>query len=223
MKHVLIRCLCTASIGRFLKLPFNPLTDGKEFLLSKLVADGTPNMFFICCHGFNGKNANLYVGACQPDWSGLEAVGEIRRADRDHQLERYIPSATQAYNALQRAEANAVLPNSMQALTGNPRIFQIRRRAIAEMKDGPHPSFLGRTTELGQAFDNTGKACQCCYVCQGMMGYQVATTFKEKQIKDYLCHFQWELRDGYSHSCAEIKTSLQCSINWLEHGKTANH
>ncbi|RMJ25291.1 hypothetical protein PHISP_03823 [Aspergillus sp. HF37] len=33
--------------------------------------------------------------------------------------------------------------------------------------------FLGRTTEIGQAIDaTTFRAHQCCYVCQGMMGYK---------------------------------------------------
>jgi hypothetical protein len=41
------------------------------------------------------------------------------------------------------------------------------------MKGAPHPGFLGRTTETGQAFDKTTEPAQCCYFCQVMMGYKV--------------------------------------------------
>ena len=179
-------------------------------------------MFFVCYHFTNG-NRELYVGANQADWTGLPAIGDIRRADRDHRLRSYIPLATRAFNALQQAEKNVLLPDSMANLIDKAREYQVRIRAIASVKNPPHPDFLGRKTEIGQPFDKTMKSQQCCYVCQGMMGYRIPAKFKQKAIKGYLCHLQWHLRDGYAHSCAEIEVSLQCSINWLENGRDVKH
>jgi hypothetical protein len=176
-------------------------------------------MFFICYH----TNRELYVGANQADWTELPAIGDIRRADRDHRLKSYIPLATRAYNALQQAEKEVVLPDSMNNLNDKDRKYQIRVRAIASMRDPPHCDFLGRKTESGQPFDKSMKAQQCCYACKGMMGYRIPAKFTQKSIKSYLCHLDWVKRGSYAHSCAEIEVSLQCSKNWMESGKDTKH
>jgi hypothetical protein len=178
-------------------------------------------MIFICYH----NNQELYVGANQADWTGLPAIGDIRRADRDHRLKSYIPLATRAYNALQQAEKEVVLPDSTSILKDEDKNkkYQIRIRAIAAMRDPPHCDFLGRKTESGQVFNKAMKAQQCCYACQGMMGYRIPAKFKHKSIESYLCHLDWVKRSGYAHSCAEIEVSLQCSKNWLESGRDTKH
>lgn len=84
-----------------------------------------------------------------------------------------------------------------------------RVHAIEAMKGPPHPSFLGRQTEVCQAFDADLKTKQCCYLCQGMMGYIIPATFKPKDVKSYLCHLQWQIRDRYVYSCAEIDATMQ--------------
>lgn len=47
-------------------------------------------------------------------------------------------------------------------------------KAVAAMKGPPHPDFLGQKSETHQAFGKMMKPQQCCYACQGMMGYTVA-------------------------------------------------
>src|SRR5437762_2678915 len=112
----------------------------------------------------------------------------------------------------------------MSNLENRARRCQIRSREISEMKiisaivegEVPHPDFLGRKTETGQAFYKTMKFQQCCYACQGMMGYKVPAQFKQKHVKSYLCHLNWEKRAGNAHPCTEIEVGLQCSRSWLE-------
>jgi hypothetical protein len=118
-------------------LPSAPLIDEKEFTINSGVADGCPKMVFICHH----SDKEIYVGANQADWTGLPAIGDIRRADRDHRLKSYIPLATRAYNALQQAEKEVVLPDSMSILKHKDKMYQIRIRAIAAMRVPPHCDF----------------------------------------------------------------------------------
>src|SRR5439155_1275996 len=127
--------------------------------------------------------------------------------DRDHRLATYIPLARNAYYALKRAEEEVILPNSMANLGPDPRRYQVRIRAIAAMRDGPHRDFLGRKTEIGQAFSRTMKPQQCCYFCKGMMGYKVPSVFKQEDIEDYICHIEWHWRGNYAHSCAGVEVS----------------
>jgi hypothetical protein len=119
------------------------------------------------------------VGASQANWTELLAIGCIRRKDRDDRLSSYILLTTRAFNALRQAEENVVLPVSMRNLLKTPKGYQVRIRAIAAMRDPPHPDFLGRTTEVGQAFDKTMRSQQCCYACKGMMGYRVPAGFSQ--------------------------------------------
>jgi hypothetical protein len=60
-------------------------------------------MFLGCCRGEHG-NGEVYVGSSKGDWQGLPAIGQIRKADRDHSLQTNIPLALRAYNALQEIE-----------------------------------------------------------------------------------------------------------------------
>jgi hypothetical protein len=188
----------------------------------KRVADGSPKMFFVCYHSANG-NQELFVGADQANWTGLPTIGQIRREDRDLRLSSYSPLATRAYNALRQAEENAILPASMANLPDKAKTYQVRMRAIAAMKTGPHPDFLGRVTEVGRAFDKTMKAQQCRYACKRMMEYRVLGNFTQNSIEDNLCNFGWENRGDYPHSCAEVEVSLQCSRHWVEKGRGARY
>jgi hypothetical protein len=181
-------------------------------------------MYFVCNH-HDGDRRKLYVGSNQANWKPLYAIWGIRRADRDRRLETYIPLARNAFYALKRAEEKAeneiTLQNFMVELEPDHRRYLARCRAIVEMKKGPHPDFLGRTKEIGQAFSRTMKPHQCCYFCKGMMGYRVPHPFKREDIENYLCHVQ--SRGDYTHSCAEVEVSLQCSRNWMEHNRDWNY
>ena len=213
--------LWKADIGKHLKLPSAPFLDKKQFQLRRDVADGTPKMFFACYHIKSGRR-ELFVGSNQADWGGLSAIGDIRRADRDERIRTYIPLATRAFYALQQAEQNVSLPVPVEGLEPMAKLYQTRMHAIAAMKGTPHPDFLGRTTETGQAFNRAMEPAQCCYFCQGMMGYRVPAKFTEEDISHYICYVDWRLRNGYAHSCAEVEVSLQCSQNWVENGKPGN-
>jgi hypothetical protein len=175
-------------------------------------------MFFVCYH--QGKRgAQFLVGANQENWSGLPAIGSIRRGDRNHRLVEYIPFAKRAYDSLREAEKSVKLPQSYASKPAKELSYETRRRAVALMRK-PHHDFLGRTTEQGQAFNAEMKPSQCCYVCQGMMGYKVGKEFSNDDVKSYLTHFRWEMRKGYAHSCAEICVSLQCAAHWEQEGKS---
>ncbi|KAI9776300.1 MAG: hypothetical protein M1839_000461 [Geoglossum umbratile] len=209
-------------LGKHLDLPFAPQINGKEFTLKKAIANGSPKMFFACYHIKNG-NRELYIGANEADWTGLPAIGSIRREDLDYRLRSYISLATRAYNALKQAEEDVTLPASMANLAEKDKKYQVRLQAIASMKNPHHLDFLGRKAEIGQPFDKNMKSQQCCYIRKGTMGYKTPAEFKQKAIKKYLCHMDWKLRNGYAHSCAEVATSLQCGKNWVDNGKDIKH
>ncbi|KAI9776290.1 MAG: hypothetical protein M1839_000449 [Geoglossum umbratile] len=214
--------LWKANIGKHLKLPSAPSIDKKEFKLKRDVANGIPKTYFVCYY-VGGGQRELFVGSNQADWGGFSAIAEIRRADREYRIATYIPPASKAFRALQQAEREVVLPESMVSLEPLAKLYQTRIRAVAAMKGTPHPDFLGRSTEIGQAFDKGMEPMQCCYFCQGMMGYRVAAKFTEKDVRNYICYMGWKLRGGYAHSCAEVEVSLQCSQNWIGNGKPGNH
>jgi hypothetical protein len=205
-------------IGKHLNLPPAPKVNFGEFVLKDVRADGAPKMFFVCHHTSTNGIRELYVGANLADWEGLPAVTKIRKDDRNYRLSAYNSLATKAYQALYEAEQRIVLPASMSGLGYNEQLYQKRFRAVAAMKEGPHPDFLGRKSETGQPFDKQLKPQQCCYACQGMIGYQVPTTFAPEHIKSYLCHFNWARRGGNALACAEIEASLQCSRDWQRRG-----
>lgn len=52
-------------------------------------------------------------------------------------------------------------------------------------------SFLGGTHEVGLAVHTPEWSTnQPCYLCQGMMGYEVLKQWKEKEVKKYLLQFK---------------------------------
>jgi hypothetical protein len=83
--------------------------------------------------------------------------------------------------------------------------------------------FLGRTAEMGQAFNSFLHIGQCCYACQGMMEYLIPARFKPKDVKRYLVSFDWVRRAGYAHACAEIAVSQQCAAKHLSEGQSSKH
>ena len=110
----------------------------------------------------------LLVGGNEADWSDLPEIANIRREDRVHRLRQYIPFCETAYQAL-RAMEDAVLQKQLEE-NGMIKLDQARMEAIEKMRKDSR--FLGRTYEVGQAFDGSHlKAHQCCYICQGIMGY----------------------------------------------------
>ncbi|KAH0559656.1 hypothetical protein GP486_003828 [Trichoglossum hirsutum] len=204
-------------IGRHLDLQRStPTFDSGRFAVSPRVADGMPAVFFICRHPTTDGSYEFYVGSSKANWGGLSAIGDIRRRDRDDRLDAYIPFAEEAYNALKKVEKEAE-----DSIPERGNTYEIRRQAIVKMRK--ESAFLGRTTETGQAFDKSMNPRQCCYVCQGMMGYRTPAVFEQQEIKTNLCQFDWDRRRGYAHSCAEIDVSLQCSINWEQNSKGARH
>ncbi|KAI9764143.1 MAG: hypothetical protein M1839_006042 [Geoglossum umbratile] len=206
-------------IGKHIGMPFTLRIQNnfRKIMPKKRIADGSPKMFFVCYHIANG-NRELFVGASQENWTGLPAIGRIRREDRDWRLNSYIPLTTRAFNALRQAEENVVLPASMRNLPKKRKGYQVRTRAVAAMRDPPHPDFLGRITEVGQAFDRTMQPQQCCYACKGMMGYKVPAEFSQEAIETNLRDFCWKSMGDYTHACAETGVSIQCSVHWIKNG-----
>ncbi|KAI9765296.1 MAG: hypothetical protein M1840_007495 [Geoglossum simile] len=173
-------------IGKHINLPstLQIQNNFRRIMPKKNVADRSPKMFFVCYH-----NQEFFVGASQAHWVGFPAIGRIRRRDRDDRLHSYTPLTTRAFIALRQAERNVVLPVSMENLRKKLKGYQIRIRAIAAMRDLPHPDFLGRMTEVGQAFDKAMQPQQCCYACKGMMGYRIPAEFPQEDIKTNLRDF----------------------------------
>jgi hypothetical protein len=179
-------------------------------------------MYFVCYHRRRSDNAPFFVGANEADWRGLGAIKRIRRKDRDHRVEAYIPLAKKAYDALHEAEQKAELPPSYATYPEDRRRYEKRRRAVVTMRgylEPPHPDFLGRQNEYGQAFNGTMKVLQCCYACQGMMGYKIPASFSDEDVEKTLLHFDWIKRHGYAHSCAEISVCLQCASEYEREGR----
>lgn len=85
----------------------------------------------------------------EADWSDLPEIAEIKRQDRDHRLQQYIPFTKKAYQALREME-DAVLQQQL-VNNGVTKLDQARMEAIKKVRKD-HRS-LGRTSEVGQAFD----------------------------------------------------------------------
>ncbi|KAK2757991.1 hypothetical protein FQN54_004397 [Arachnomyces sp. PD_36] len=212
-------------IARYIDLPLVPieLYPNEEFTLTVTVSDGTPKMFFICYHsGFpdTDKRPTFYTGANEENWGTLLDISKIRRAQRDYRLRDYIPFAKRAFQALREVEEAVRSETPDSGFTSREEVGNVRLAAIDRMRE--HPSFLGRTTEHGQAFTGSGQSSKCCYLCRGMMGYQNYAKTRANDVKTYLCRFSWDARDGYAHSCAEIAVSFQCAIDWEKGGRETN-
>lgn len=195
----------------------------EQMALLVKVNDGVPAMFFVCRHESPSTLiTEFHFGASQEEWEGLIAVEELRRRDRDHKVSTYIECAQKAFIMLRETEV-AELAKTDPELDPKERKAISRKEAIIATRS--HPDFLGRTTEVGQAFSKDLHLQQCCFVCQGMMGYQVAAAakWKKKQVASYQCHFDWLKRAGYAHSCAEIAVSQLCAGNHLSEGREFNY
>ncbi|KAI9784830.1 MAG: hypothetical protein M1839_001560 [Geoglossum umbratile] len=160
-----------------------------------------------------------WARAKQIGWGYHQSAEFGERIETSGSVPILIPLASRAYSALQQAENNVVLPASMSKLPKKAKGYQVRMRAIAAMRNPPHPKFLGRVTEVGQPFDNAMEAQQCCYACQGIMDYRVPAEFPQDDVVENVRDFCWRNRAGYPHACAEIEASLQCSNHWMKNGK----
>lgn len=161
-------------------------------------------MFFICYHA--ETSLALFLVDANGGRHGRADVLEtaaIRREYRDKRLEKYLPLAQEAFQALRKTEIEV-------AAEGNGKPEDICAQAVHNMRGNPH--FLGRMNETGQAIDGSNfKPHPCCYACKGMMGYIIPGKFKPSREKSYLRHFNWDMRGDYAHSCAEFDASLQCA------------
>ena len=131
-------------------------------------------MLFVCHHKTTSLSP-FFIGGNEADWRDLPAIAVIRHEDRDHRLRPYIPFCQETYQAPGTME-DAVLQQRLLD-NGVTKLDQARMEAIEKMRKDHR--FLGRTSEVGQAFDgNHLKAHQCCYICQGIMGYLTPAQFK---------------------------------------------
>jgi hypothetical protein len=132
-------------------------------------------MFFVCLHpaipGTSGLRLLFHVGGDEEDLGSSKGITQVRKEQRDCRLMDYIPSARDAFNALYNTEQTILRDRRALPSTESVgmRVTALRVEAIQKMR--PHPTFLGRTREDGQAFNRLGSASKCCYVCKGMMGY----------------------------------------------------
>ena len=110
---------------------------------------------------------------------------KICRKTRDIRLHKYKPLTLAAFLALSDIEAFVVLPRDLQYKYDNIEFYERRVRATKGMRRNEH--FLGGLTNIGQAYDSNSHAHQCCYVCQGMMGYTTQATFDPKSVRSYMC------------------------------------
>jgi hypothetical protein len=197
----------------------DPVVNPAKYLNLRRIADGTPRMFFVCAHEtgqFQDRYA-LYLGASQSDWGAFNAIKVIRRADRDRKMQNYAQRALQAFRELQRTESGVNLPPNIT----EDRSYRIRLSAIQRMRGSQY--FLGHTREIGQAFDGEFNLQQCCYFCQGMMGWQPAkTTWTDKDKRVQLVSANWENRGLHVHACAEIMASQQCAQNHVFRNRAWN-
>ncbi|KAI9784463.1 MAG: hypothetical protein M1839_002119 [Geoglossum umbratile] len=205
-------------LGKYLNLSSAP----SIVKLKHNIANGILKMYFVCYH-IRGGQQELFIGSNQVDWRGLSAIAEIRRADWDCRIATYIPLASRVFCALQQAKQEVVLPKSMAGLESIAKLYQTCIWAVTTMKSTLHPDFLGRTTETSQVFNKEMKPTQCCYFCQGMMGYSVPVKFTKEDARNNICYMIWRLRGSYAHSSAEVEVSLQYSQNWTGNRKAGNN
>ncbi|KAK2739902.1 hypothetical protein FQN55_009075 [Onygenales sp. PD_40] len=210
-------------LGKKLGLPLEPVNPfaETEFTLATTVADGAVKMLFVCFHEQQEQAGRFLVGANGEFWGDLEEIGDICRRSRDLRLGAYIPAAKAAFEALKATEAQVWAENPAANTEDRDTVATMRTQAIERMRS--NPAFLGRLSEKGQAFANSGGARQCCFLCQGMMGYRTFKKFKPSDIKSYLRQFKWADRGDYAHSCAEIAVSHQCAASWEAAGFGQNH
>lgn len=156
----------------------------------------------------------MIAGASQEDWYDVPSIKVIRRGDRDYRLQDCVPLAKSAYEALRHIE-NTVDVNTVDVpaylLKDKHRKYVKRRTAVNIMTTQPNPHFLNRTAEIGQAFDGD-KEYQCCYACQGMIGYKSQKSWSAAAIREELVGF--ERQTEYPHSCAEVDACFQCNERW---------
>lgn len=170
----------------------------------EMAGDGAPFMVFACAHP---GAETLVFGANEPNWKGLpEVAAVLSRQIRDTRLSAYILYAHPAFKSLKEKERlfTGELQSNHDAHSSNTKslVYDARKRAIRLMRDDS--SFLGGTHEMGLAVRTPEWSTnQPCYLCQGMMGYEVVKQWKGKEVKKYLLQFNWELRGDYPHSCAE--------------------
>ena len=150
------------------------MTSPRKFRVPQGISNGVLKMLIACYH----KTTSLtpfFIGGNEADWSDLPEVAEIRRQDRDYRLQRYIPLTKEAYRALREVEHAVAAQQPLGQ--GASKLDEARMEAVKQMRRDQR--FLGRTSEVGQAFNaNNLKAHQCCYPCQGMMGYITPAAFK---------------------------------------------
>jgi hypothetical protein len=194
--------------------------DSAEFKIVKKLPDGTPKMYFICGHRLHDSSLQIILGANQADWAGLPSIEKSRRQDRDQSLTEYITKAELAFRDLRLAE-DETRDENPEISNEDDFVGIIREKTVTLMPHRDH--FLGRSTEVGQAFDKHLHFSQCCYACQGMMGYVMAKTVNLRQRRKYFAHFDWEMRKDYAHSCAEIAVSYKCSQEHVRAGKPENY
>lgn len=166
------------------------------------VSCGRPTMMFAVVVS---ETPRLLVGMNEPSWAGFPAIANVTRQARDFRLQHYVPIARLAFNTLRDKEATHLSRLQASQTGKEDRTLQCeaRREAILDMRNDP--TFLGGT-EIGLALRLPGwHGNQPCYVCQGMMGYQSARRWSEKDKKGYLGRFDWEKRGDYPHSCAEAE------------------
>lgn len=135
--------------------------------------DGAPSMVIVCAHP---GAETLIFGANEPNWKGFPEVAAVSRQVRDTRLSAYIPYAQPAFYSLKEKERLFMeqLQSNHNAHSSNRQslVYEARKRAIRSMRDDS--SILGGTHEMGLAVHTPeGSTNQPCYLCQGMMGYEV--------------------------------------------------
>lgn len=138
----------------------DPKSDRKEYDITMNVADGILRMFFICLHKSTAR-APFFVDASQENWQGADEIKRIRRKARNTRLCSYEPLALSASRALRDVETSVVLPEEFEGKSENIILHERRVRASQAIRKNGH--FLGRTADIGQAFDRHLRAHQCCY------------------------------------------------------------
>lgn len=87
------------------------------------------NVQFCVNIGLKCQSTKIFVGTNQANWRGFPEIDEIRRADRDHRLQAYIPLAERAFQGTTKPRENT-------------------ERGNKEMKSPSLPDCLVRTTEI---------------------------------------------------------------------------
>ena len=208
-----------------------------EFLssIAKTASDGIPAMVF--CSQKRGNVLDYgrqYVTASAPKWGTSLVYQALVRDARRQYMDSHLFRVLNAVSRLREIEADLLPAEEAKFFpvdfTARPRMPRVRvhrdqltgpetRHAKANSRRGAiermrqEPSFLNHIHQQGHAYagNQISLMVSCCYVCQGIYGYQNP----HNSIGDIVMNRETQVGKAFDNKCAEAKKSaLDHELGW---------